>query len=355
MDIYVLNSSFAAVGIVSEYRSVIWTPQLYGLGEFQLIVAGTSENIAMIREGSMLVRDKDMAGSALKNVMLIEKTVISFDADAGYILTATGRSIKCLLNRRVIWDQVSVEEEPVASVILTVLDENVINPSDSDREMPGITVETPTFATNNVTLQARGEPVGDWIASLCEEQALGWDVVVESGQMVIKLIQGTDRTTSQSENPPVVFSAEFDNLISATYTRDTTTYHNAALIGGEGEGTDQIVVGIGGASGMDRYETYVDGSDVSSNGEIITLATYLDMLRQRGEEELAAAGVTEKTEGKIDTTGLYKIGTDFTLGDYVTLIDKRIGLSKDTRLIEIIESEDENGHTVLGNFSGMEE
>lgn len=354
MNIYVLNQNAAIIGIISEYQSIIWDMQLYNLGYFELVIAGSPEHIDLLRENLMLVREKDIDGAKKSNVMIIEKVVTSFDAEKGYILTVTGRSLKAILNRRIIWEQISVEDTAAATVIYKVLHDNALEPEDTDREIPNLNAGAPEFQTNHVTLQAFGEPIGDWMAALCEEQKLGWDINLYNSSLMVTLIQGTNRTTSQTDNPPVVFSADFDNLISATVTRDITTFHNVALVGGEGEGTAQRVASVGSGSGLDRYEMYVDGSDVSSNGEIITLATYLEMLEQAGAEELAKAEVTKTFDSQIDTDGVYKIGQDFDLGDYVTVIDNRIGVTADTRLIEIIESEDQNGHTVLGTFSGME-
>ncbi|MBO5840465.1 MAG: hypothetical protein J6Q86_03430, partial [Methanobrevibacter sp.] len=159
--------------------------------------------------------------------------------------------------------------------------------------------------------------------------------------------------TDQSTNIPVVFSPEYDNLITSDYSYDLGEFKNAALVGGEGEGVDQRVASIGAASGLDRYETYIDGSSVSSNGEIITLDQYLVLLQNYGQEQINQTFTVEKTEGTVIPNGMYDLNQDYFLGDLVSI--KNGFIEAQTRVIEIIYSEDENGWALTPTFSSWEE
>ena len=125
------------------------------------------------------------------------------------------------------------------------------------------------------------------------------------------------------------------------------------MIGGEGEGVNQRTIGIGEVSGLDRFETYIDGGSVSSNGEIITVEQYNEMLRQFGQTELDKVSVTQSFEGDIDANGIYKINKDYFLGDLVQIENDK-GIKATARITEIIYAEDESGMSVVPTFSEWE-
>ena len=164
------------------------------------------------------------------------------------------------------------------------------------------------------------------------------------------MVKGVDRSYNQSAVPVVVFSPDFDNLISSSYSENYENYSNAAIVGGEGEGADQRLTSVGTATGLNRYESYVDGSSVSSNGEIITLEQYYKLLTDYGNEQLAILeNTTESFEGQIVINGMFDYGVDYFLGDLVQ-IKTEYGISLVVRIAEAIESEDDNGTLLTVTF-----
>lgn len=352
MDIYVLDGLNGIIGIVSTFESAIWNVQYYGRNDLQLIVPGTEENIDLLVEGRLLVRDSDISGNTYKNVMRIESIQLDFDAEKGYIMTVAGKGLKAILGQRVVWDQMNLTGN-VEGTIRNVVTMNAIAPNDSFRMIDDLILGNNNGFTDTAEIQLFGENVATWLEEICSQYHYGWDIYISGGKYVFNLYKGTDRSNNQSIVPPVVFSPEFDNLLTSSYTYNREEYKNAALVGGEGEGTSKRTASIGTASGLDRYEEYVDGSSVSSNGEIITEAQYTAMLEEYGNQQLTQTAFTESFDGEINTDGVYKINEDFFLGDVVQ-IENELGISATTRLIEIIFSEDANGTATIGTFSEWE-
>ena len=104
---------------------------------------------------------------------------------------------------------------------------------------------------------------------------------------------------------------------------------------------------------MDRNEVYIDGSSVSSNGEIITPEKYLQLLSDYGRTQLDQTTDTTNFSGSIKYDGVYKINEDYSLGDLVQ-IENQKGMKAVTRITEIIYAEDENGISVVPTFSEWE-
>lgn len=343
--IYILNG-FNVVDAIETKRSVIWNEQYNGLSELELVVPGTDVNIDKLIMGRYLVREEDVTEDGFKNVMIINDIKLTFDTDEGWLLTIHGNGLKSLLKRRVIWTQTNLHMS-VEVGIRQVVTENVINPSDTDRKIDDFILDSQKSLPGVFECQCFGENLADWIQETCETYNYGWDVFIKNNKYVFSLYKGADRSNS------ITFSQEYDNLLGNEYEYNREEYKNAALIGGEGEGTDQRFASIGTATGLNRFETYIDGSDVSSNGEIITLETYIELLKEFGKQELAQTAITQTFTGEIVADGLYKLNEDYFLGDIVHVKNNK-GIEADARITEIIYSEDENGITILPTFSEWE-
>lgn len=350
MNIYTVT--LAGLGdIIDTFASVIWNMQFFGLGDFELVVPATEKNLTILAPHVLLVREPDIVANGYDNVMRIENITVDFDTEKGWTMTLSGGGLKKILGQRIVWAQTNLTGS-VETGIRQVITENVINPSVAARKIPNFVLETAHGYTDTFDVQLFGEKISDWLTEVGQTYGIGWDVVIRNGKYQFTLKKGTDRTYDQNAVVPVVFSPEYDNLLSSSYVYESQEYSNAALIGGEGEGTDQITASIGSATGLNRFETYIDGSNVSSNGEIITLQTYINMLKNYGKEQLAKTAFTEKVEGQIVQNDMYELGRDYFLGDIVQI--KNSFVEATSRIIEIIYSEDENGGQLIPTFGNWE-
>lgn len=352
MDIYVLDEKAEILDIVDVFQSVIWTVQYYSQGDFELIVPATKKNIDLMQKDRLLCRDKDITKDTFKNVMVIEDIKIESDWEEGDKLTVSGKSLKSIVGRRVVWKQTNLTGNLEAG-IRYVLNENVIDPEEESRKIANVELDEAAGITDTIDAQLLGDNIAEWIESICSTHEIGWDMYVRNKKYIFRLYKGTDRTYNQTEVPAVVFSDEYDNLLESIYTYERGDYKNAALIGGEGEGVNQRTTTIGEATGLQRYETYIDGSSVSSNGAIITEEQYYKLLQDYGKEQLNEVSDTESFEGNVVSDGNYKLNQDYFLGDLVQ-VKNEFGIEATPRIIEIIESEDEKGTAIVPKFSTWE-
>ena len=348
MNIYILNTSLERIGLIDSFSSIIWTNRYYDCGDFELYLAATVELIDILREDYYLIREDNE-----ENAMIIESVQISTDVENGNYLTVKGRCLKSILYRRIIWNQTSINGL-LELGIATLLNENVINPLASERKISNF-INRNTLSTNIiVSAQFTGDNLGETIASLCLNYGIGWDIKLnlEEKRFEFILYKGTDRSYNQQEIPWVVFSNEYENLLTSNYTMDKSNYKNVCKVAGEGEGLLRKYVSVGNAEGLERYELYADARDISTNDGEITLDEYNQQLTEKGLEQLAETVTTENFEGEIiDYT--YNYGDDYYLGDIVEVIND-YGMEAITRIIEVIESEDESGIYTIPTFSTYE-
>lgn len=349
MDLYLLNSNYEKIAVIDNYQSIIWTLRYFTPGDFELYTPARPELLQMLQVDYMLVRDFDCIGDEYHNVMLIRNIEIQSDAETGDNLIVTGQCLKSIVARRIVAEQTNLDGT-VTSCIRTLITENIINPEDTDRAINNFTLGTDSV--NNppsMKMQITGDNLAQAIAEIGATYGYGWDVFIKAGNLVFYIYEGADRSFNQNTNPHVVFSTEYDNLLSSNYKENRDNYANVAIVAGEGEGTARKKATVGTASGLDRIEIWVDERNTSSNDGEITPTEYMNLLEAAGEEKLAETEITTEFTGEIIPDVNFIFGVNYYLGDIVQ-IENDYGISKAARITEIIASKDENGENVIPTF-----
>lgn len=343
MDIYILNKSLEKIGVIDSYNSLIWVKRYYKAGDFELFVPATVENFELLQEDFYLQRDDD------DRAMIIEKIQLQTDAEQGNHIIVSGRSLESILARRVIWGQ-TILNDTVENAIRRVITENCISPADISRKISGLELAAPLGLAATIQQQTRGDNIAEWLETVCRTYGYGWKITINNGRFVFSLFEGVDRTYGNAAgNPFVVFSPNFDNLVNSNYLKDKQNYKNVALVLGEGEGKARASAAVGTAAGLERYEIYVDARDISSNNGEISAAEYGNLLTERGKQRIAEQKTTTAFDGEVDAAGVYTYKKDFDIGDIVQ-IENEYGITAESRIVEMIENEDESGWRTVPTF-----
>ena len=354
MDVTILNTDLDAVSIVDTYESFIWTDRYYAYGDFELYET--------MRDGLLdyIKQDYYLQSKESEHVMIVEKIQITSDTEDGNHVTVTGRSLESILDRRIVWGQKLLSGN-LQNGIKTLLNENVISPSDSNRRIPNfIFKESTDPAITKLKLEAQytGDNLYDVIQKICEEQGIGFKITLnDEKQFVFELYAGSDRSYDQTENPYVIFSPKFENIINSNYIESKASLKTVTLVGGEGEGADRRYTIVGGGSGLNRRELFTDARDISSNvgsDDALTDAEYMAQLQQRGKEKLAENVSITSFEGETETTIMFQYGKDFFNGDIVQIANE-YGHETKARILEIVRSEDKDGYSVYPTFKTIEQ
>lgn len=343
--LWIYDENFIAQGVVDNYNSLIWANRFRQCGDFEIYVSISQDLIDLLQEGRMVVRpDDDMVG-------IIEKVETGTDEENGDYLIASGRCLRSILDRRIIWDQTAISGT-VESIMRKLVTDAFISPAIAARKYDRLTLAPAHGYTERATVQYTGDNLLEVLENLCASYNYGFKITVEDGLLVLDFYKGTDRSMTQTVNPRVIFSEEYDNLRATTYTLDKTHYKTVALVAGEGEGTDRQRVIVGRSidqEGLHRRELYVDARDVSSNDGEFTAAEVTAQLQERGNSGLSEAPIVESVEGTIEPMQMFAYKTDYFQGDTVTVVNK-YGIAVDTQVLETVESWDEDGYTCTPTF-----
>lgn len=358
MELFVLDRNFIAQKIVDTYESLIWTDKYCECGDFELYMPMDPSLMRYFKRKNYLIqRDSDHG-------MIIEKIKINFDAESGTHLIVSGRSFESLLLRRFVWSQVRLRTTLDAAV-KKILEDSIINPKDKDRQISNFIYEEtddPYIKDISIDKTFSGDTVYDAIVEICTPYDIGFKVRFENEQFIFSLYYGKDRTYDQMENPYVIFSSNFENLLNSNYEESDQNEKNVVLVAGEnehlGEGRASIVIGEG--RGIDRRELYVDARDIQSerydddgNEVILSEEEYKAALRSRGEDKLQEYKLISEFSGEAEVTKMFRYGEHFFIGDLVQIEDD-FGNFRKARISEIIFSQNESGYVVYPTFEVLD-
>lgn len=266
-DVYVLNQNLQTVGIIDSYKSLIWASRYRTVGDCELYVPATTENLNILKKNYFLMR--------LDNSMIcqIKKIELDTDVENGNYLIVNGFDVKQWLDQRVVWSTMNVDGN-VENFIRSMVDKALGNASLYARQIVNLNgsrifyLGTAAGFTEVITEQVSYKNIGEKVRDYCLKYGWGYRVVLSNNLLYFQLYKGTDRTAS------VIFSSEYENLATTKYVEDETNMGNVALVAGEGQGAARSRNVSGYAESIDRYEIYVDAKDISKTitwGELTNL------------------------------------------------------------------------------------
>lgn len=349
MQLFVLNKDFEIIDIIDYYKSLEWVKRYCDTGDFVLKIIANAHTVQVLKKRNYIVREDD------EKIYQIEKINLKSNEEDGDTLIVSGRSIEKILAQRIVWKQTSAGGgETAEDFVRRIINENAINPSDPKRKIPRLKLGEKMGFSEKIEKQLTGDNLLTAVKEICNTYSYGFKIVMnEAGELVFDLYKGTDRSYRQNENPYVIFSQDFDNVVNTEYEYDETNISNVALIGGEGEGNERKFQTLGNAEGMGRYELFVDAKDISSNNGEISTSEYNNMLLERGREKIAENTFIETYDGELENTNTYIYKKDYEIGDVVQIVDK-FGIESTPRILEIIESMNENGYRIVATYGNWE-
>ena len=195
MSIWILDRSFTKLAIMDDYESLIWVDRYNTPGEFEIYARADAKSLEFLKKENILINTESEHG------MIIESIRVTTDVEEGSKTIVTGRSLESILGRRIVWKMTDFNNVSLQSAIERLLNENAINPSDTNRKIPNLIFEssTDTAITDlKLSLQVTGDNLLDTIEAICEVEHLGFKITISNDKFVFKLYSGQDSTFTAS-------------------------------------------------------------------------------------------------------------------------------------------------------------
>lgn len=335
--IRILTTEFKLLGEIDDYESLQFIRRFKKVGRFELHINLNKNNTDTLQKENIIYLSPRKAG------IIMHREISRSDSEQ---LIIKGYTLQGLINRRITippdgqaYDRIKA---PLETVMKHYVNQNAVNPTDSTRIIPNLVIADDLSRGPVVDWQTRYKQLDEELEKLSTDE-IGWEVFLdlENQQFVFDVVEGRNRTVDQSENPPVIFSIDFDNVKNQVFIDSDTGYKNTAYVGGQGEGEKRSIAEVGtGATGFKRIETFIDARDIEDDSQLPT----------RGLNKLKEYQKIISFESEILTYGPFIYELDWDLGDTVTVQDKKIGLIMNTPITEVAEIYEPSGFKLEVTF-----
>ena len=334
MELRIYDSQLNRLGIVELFSSMVWTRKYYEPGTFEIRAPIVAENALLFSPGNIVSKAGAVEAGVIEDVSLSE---YSGKSEA----VIKGRFLSSYMDRRLIQSTVNFNGRVEVAMRQLLSGATAI---------PLVYLGTLNSFTETVEFQATMKNLLAYESKLSLNSGIGFRFRPDfsAKRIYFETYKGTDRSYGQNVNPKVSFSEDYENLNKATYRYNDQLYKTKAIVGGEGEGSQRVYVTVGGGTGLNLREVFVDAKDIKS--ENLTTAEYQAALTQRGQEALDKNTVSESFDCEAAPDVNFKYKTDYDLGDIVTIQKKRWGITINQRIVELQEIYQNGGMRISLTF-----
>jgi hypothetical protein len=224
------------------------------------------------------------------------------------------------------WDRIIA---PAESMLKHYAARNMTAPFDANRIFERLIIAPDEGRGMQFPWQTRYHNLLSGLSLIAEFGDTGFGIYADlpNRQWVFDVITGTDRTRGQTDVSPVTFKMEYANLAEYRYSEDFQQYRNTGYAGGMGENESRLFYIIGASNtGRNRFEEFLDCGNIVNVDDLIYYGTQ------------KMAGMSERKTLEADILPRsFVFGEDYFLGDKVTVIITRLGITIDTRVSMVRE------------------
>jgi hypothetical protein len=352
VEIFILDALLREIDVVDEdqYESFIWTERYAERGDFQIVARSTqSMKNRFSKDTLFVIRDS-------KRIMRVNTTTENIDEEKGPVLTIKGFELVWMLEQRIStvkeedgnlravtywngWKPIELMNDMVwrACVDATWL----LMPGDAIPFLndwhvtpgslyPASNIDEPEPL--GILWEQKMSSVYSAVKDVADSYDLGFRLYKDpnSAKLYFEAYNGVDRTTAQTEFPPVVFSSDMESLQNTTEYTDNTEHFNVVYISYvyknpvEGAYPEDLTASVEVhdpqlAFSSGGFDQKVKTITISQLPEGIDVGDPWDYLVQLANEELTRSRPTDIIDGEVNQNSIFLYERDYNLGDIIEI------------------------------------
>lgn len=325
-SIRIFDKDINLLAEIDDYESIDITRRFYKTGEFELKIRTNKLHTDKLVKNNLLLISK----SFNKVGIILHRE--SSGEDNTDLLIIKGCLLQGLTSRRLI---IPNTEDSYMSfkgsqeyIIKSFVEKNCVDPMDLKRKINRFNIAENKNRGKEDSWRSSYENLGDKLNEISEYSGLGWNINldIKNKSFIFDVIESKDLTVNQNLLPPVIFRNDFNNIKTRKYTESIINSKNVAYSGIK-EDSSKLVLSVGNTSDFERIETFVDCND-----EDIDEITKAGNVILKELEELK----TFEIDVRHNNTFIYE--KDYDLGDIVTIQDKKLKVTMDSKIVEVKET-----------------
>lgn len=307
-DVILLNTN-----LETEYRckttDFLWHSKFLEPGEFQIEI--------LVEDDLDLDVCKYVTVNTKKEIGILQKPHYSSDNPGTVILS--GYFLEYLLYESVVYPTYSATNKTIWQIgneacgtYLNNLGFSLVLPS---QPSSGVIIHE--------SLSVAVQQTGDYVGTLLYGQSsvFGYGVQITKADTGLQIdIANYHNRTGETDDEEKVFSVGLNSIKKYDVVKDDSNYRNVAVVAGEGEGSARVFEVVDKAeAGEQKRHLWVDARDLQQETDE-SIDDYRLKLRQRGLEKLAETVKIVNIEIEIEDDEAQQIGTEYDIGDIVTVV-----------------------------------
>lgn len=338
-SIRIFDTDINLLGEIDNYEEFKLTRRYTMLSEFEFKIKSKNLHTDKLVKNNLLLIGKDY-----NKVCIILHREFDGTDNKGDMLFIKGVSLQGLINRRLIipntnedFDSCSGKHE---TIIKHFVNKNCVNPTNVNRKINRLVIAKDNLRGSDDRWRSSYDNLSDKLKEICDYCGLGWNVYLDHKEkkFVFDVIEGKNLTVNQIVNPPVIFRSDFNNIANRHYIESIINSKNVVYCGTKDDAT-KMVLSKGEATDFERIETFnsVNSDDASELTKECDIK--LDELKELKTFEL-----------EVNPTNTFIYEYDYNLGDIVTVQDRSLRVTMDSRIIEVEEYYTKNGKKLKVTF-----
>ena len=322
MQLRIFNSDMDLLGIIENAYSIQWIRNYTSCGTFEIHMPIDSKALELVKLDNIVwIQGKKECG-------IIEGITIEQSASTSNV-KIVGRFAESYFSRRLIKNTFNFNGnvEDAMRQLVTLAD------------IPRVQLGTLNGFNDKIQFQATYKNTLTYIEKLSQASNIGFRFVpnFDTKTFTFETYRGVDRSENQRDRPRVIFSQRNGDISKAEYTANNQNYSNVCYVGGQGEGSSRqiVICGDNNLTGLDRRETFINGSDIEKDK--LTDSQYIETLKQRGESNLKEKALVQSLEKEDRTSGTYNYPIDYDVGDIITNKLEYWNISSNDRVTSVKE------------------
>ena len=324
MEIRIYTQDMRFQGIVENQTSIRWRRKYNDVGEFEIHVPITSDNVRLFKRTNLVWIEGAKEAGVIESLRLDENNKKS-------TIKVNGRFLESYMSRRIIntlWNFTGTADQAMIDAFGKI-----------SMPIPLVKIDGGTATLDEITFQTQYQSLLSVEMKLAKSENLGFRFRPDftAREIHFETYEGLDRSRSQHERSFAEFSDDFDNLNNSTYNVNDQNLKNVAYVIGKDANEQEVLIMVGDteSTGYDRRELYVDASSISPSD--ITHEEWLAALQQEGINQLNQNLLNESLECVIIPLGNFRYKIDYDLGDVVTVKKSNWDIGQELRITEIEE------------------
>ncbi len=341
-SIRVIDKDFNLIGEVDCFESFSHTRRWRGSGGFDLRVELNNITRECFKKDNIIIFNKN------PNLVGIVEHVEIDGNGRGDFFAVKGKTLSGLLERRVIvpdnsetWATAEGKQE---TIVKKFVNNNCVNPSNAKRKIESLEIAQDKKRGKDDKWRSAYDNLEEKLNEICEFSNFGYDIILDLNKkkFIFDIYEGRDLTVEQSILPPVIFSSRFNNILNRKYTETVMGFYNSVYAGTKEE-TGKMVLNYGESEkGMARRENFLSVSEETA-----------EAIKKEADKYLKENAELKTFELEVSPEINFVYERDYKLGDLVTIEDRKLKVTMNSRVIEVVENYTGNQRSLTITFDKL--